>query len=285
MRIARSLLAPLLLWGLALALHAEPAAVIAPSDVWRDYRMLLGQRDPLTLTQFRGMGTRRDVVELVLVQQALRLGGWREGIRPVEATAYSRILREIADGRALVSGTTAWRADLAPLGAEVYISRALIGPGQSVAGFYTVPGNVRALAARNLDEVRQLRAVSNRQWRADWEVLSRLGLQELYDVAAWPSMVAMLAAGRADVVLAPFQPGNTMQFKTGGVTLVPVPNIKVSLPGSRHFAVSLLAPQGHEAAQALDRGLALLQQRGVIRRAYEQAGFINPRVAGWTTLN
>ena len=45
--------------------------IIVPGDVLQDYREFVAGNDVHTITQFTGKKTRRDVVELVLIQQAL----------------------------------------------------------------------------------------------------------------------------------------------------------------------------------------------------------------------
>ena len=52
------------------------AAVLVPNDVAADYEAFLDGRDPQTITDFSGPFARRDVVEVVVTQQALARGGW-----------------------------------------------------------------------------------------------------------------------------------------------------------------------------------------------------------------
>ena len=258
--------------------------VLVPPDVLADYRTWLGARDPLAVKDFTGPGARRDVVELALLQQALVAGGEARAVAFEESPSYQRILVELKAGHALLLGTSAWRADLAALGDDVAISAPLVAEGGSLAGLYTAPGNTRALAARSLAEVRGLSAVSNQGWTTDWAVLQRIAPARLDHTPSWEAMVRLVSAGKADVLLAPFQPGEDLALSAFGLRLVPVPGLAVALPGSRHLATSLRHPLGAAVAAALDRGLARLAADGVLARAYRDAGFLSDRMAGWTRI-
>jgi len=254
--------------------------LLVPPDVLADYQTWLASRDPLTLNTFGGAGARRDVVEVVLVQQALALGGERGPVRFIAAPTYERILVELTAGNAAMLATSAWHTDLAAL-SEVAISRAVIPEGGFTAGMYVMPNNTRALAAHTLADLRALAFVSDPAWKADWSTLQQLAPTRLESTPTWPTMVRMVAAGNADVLLAPFQPAEDLALMAEGVRLVPIPGFTVGLLGSRHFAVSLKYPDGARLSAALDRGLSELLAAGTVQRAYEEAGFLNPRVAGW----
>lgn len=258
--------------------------VAVPGDVLEDYRAFLNGRDPQGLDHYGGPHTRRDVVEMVLLLQALHRGGLSQ---PVVLEAFptgARILREVELGRAVCSGNSYWREDVAPNSAHFFFSDALVQAGQFEAGLYTVPGNHQAMAARTLGDVRQLRALSNRSWSVDWHTLEQLGVQQLQHVAQWSGMPKMVEANRADFLLAPFQASEDLSLVVDGVRLVPIPGIKVGLNGTRHFLVSRQHPSGRALLQHLNLGLASLRQHGLIRQAYVQSGFFNPQVARWTTL-
>lgn len=69
------------------AAFADPVTVLVPPDVWKDYQTLVNGRDPLTITEFSGPGRRRDVVEVILLQQALE--------RPMPSSNLSLRLKPI----------------------------------------------------------------------------------------------------------------------------------------------------------------------------------------------
>ncbi|WP_255989808.1 hypothetical protein [Chitinolyticbacter albus] len=274
---------------LTLAAPDEAVTILTQQDVYNDYQRFIGNRDPLTLTQFSGEGARRDVIEVVLTQQALQLGGLKRPVKLVKvdhsSDSYSRYLREITSGSATLGGNTAWLIDLGAIKDKVYISPPLIAQGEFEAGLYTSAGNAKALAANDLAKVRKLTAVVAESWRPDVATLQGLGMANVLLTQSWESMVGMVSKRRADVLLAPFQPTPDMALQIGNVRFLPIPNVKVGLQGSRHLFVSRLAPHGAEVAKALEKGLVILRQRGVLAQAYTESGFYNTRTAGWKKLN
>lgn len=258
--------------------------VAVPQDVWDDHRSFLNGRAPQSIAFYGGPAARRDVVELVLVQQALRLGGWREGLFPLTLPTDARLLHEVAIGHAVLGGTTYWLEDLAREAPHLAASSIWVEDGAFEVGVYVRPDNHKALAVRSAQALRALSAVSCRDWQVDWRTLSAMGLKALWHAPSWSSMPAMLAAGRADFLLAPFQPTRDLSLTVAGVRLVPVPGLKVRLSGSRHVPLSRRAEQFETVRGCLESGLDQLRTRGVIRRAYTESGFFNPRVAGWTAV-
>lgn len=259
---------------------AAEVTLLVPPDVLTDYQTWLAGRDPLTIRAFGGPGARRDVVEVVLAQQALALGGEHGPVRFIVAPTYERILVELMAGNAAMLATSAWRSDLAAL-REVAMSHAVIPEGGFTAGIYVMPTNTRALAAHTLADVRGLAFVSDPAWKADWATLQQLAPSRLESTPTWPAMVRMVAAGNVDALLAPFQATEDLALMAEGVRLVPIPNFTVGLLGSRHFAVSLKHDDGDRLAATLDRGLEQLMADGTVTRAYQEAGFLNPRVTQW----
>ncbi len=269
----------------ALPAQGEGRFVVAvPTDVLEDCRKFLRGRDPQSVTDFGGPFTRRDVVEVVLLQQALRRGGWNQRVELEALPNVARILREIEWAHAACSGTSFWREDIPAASTSFYFSDATVEMGQFEAGLYTVATNQRAMAAQSLADVQRLTALSNRGWIVDWRTLEQLGVVHLQHVGQWPAMPKMVAGGRADFLLAPFQASADLSLTVDAIRLVPIPKLKIGLRGTRHFLVSRRHAGAAALLDGLNAGLSTLRQKGVIRQAYEQSGFFNPRVAQWTTL-
>ncbi|RJG42563.1 hypothetical protein [Motilimonas pumila] len=268
----------------AMAAKDEPLILVIPADVKEDYEVYIDGRDPLKMTEYHGDGARRDVVEVVLVQQALRLGGYDGPLRFITADSHARIVKQILGGRAVMSGNSIWLDLLTSHDGLLYVSEPIIETGQFEAGLYTIESNKTALQARQLDEVRSLTAVSSKAWIKDWQTLNAMKMKKLINTVKWSSMVKMVNIGRADFLLAPFQPTDDMSFEPEGVKLIPIPNVKIGLQGSRHFAISKRHPQGHAVAKALDKGLLIMKEQGIIQKGYEDSGFFNTKVKDWTRL-
>jgi len=282
-----------LLVAVILLVTATPNTVLASNtivaavdeDIIADYQLFVGERDPLLINYFGGPGARRDVIEIVLLQQALDLGGFKGKVTLHPENSYLRILKLVTDGQVALSGALMWREDIKPFTAHLFKTKAVVKEGEFIAGLYTRADNQRALQANTLEKVQHLSAASNSHWNADVKTLTALGVRKVQFSTYWVQIARMVAAKRADFTLAPFQVNPEMKVIIGNLELVPIPGIKVALPGSRHWPVSKKHPQGEEIFNALVKGIEILEQRKIIQRAYEECGFFHPQVKTWVLLN
>ncbi|MGB0257034.1 MAG: hypothetical protein ACPGES_00145 [Coraliomargarita sp.] len=266
------------------ASDSQPLAILAPEDVIEDYHRFIGARDPLTIEDYSGPHARRDVVELVLVQQALQLGGCERPVKWVPTRLYKNSIVELRSGRHVLNGTSVWERDVVSQAAHLYASDLLLDEGQFVVGFYAAASNRRALSAKSLEDLRELVAASNRHWYPDWKTLNALGFEDMRDVRSWETLVLLLAGERADFTLAPFNASQGMKIEHGDCTLLPIPNLKTSLPGKRVWMVSKKHPEGEVIFGHLQVGLAKLSEQGRVERAYTDCGFLNAAVKDWQLL-
>jgi hypothetical protein len=264
---------------------ANTVTAVVDEDIIIDYQLFIGDRDPLTVNYYGGPSARRDVIELVLLQQALHLGGYEGRVILRPENSYLRALKLIQDGKVPVSGALKWHEDIKPYTDTLFETPALVREGEFIAGLYTRATNQRALGATTLEQISHLSAASNAHWKADVATLKSLGIKKIHYSTYWVQIVRMVVAGRADVTLAPFQSNPDMKVIVDTVELVPIPGIKVALSGSRHWPVSKKHPQGAEIFAALEKGIAQLEKENIIQRAYEECGFFHPGVKTWTLLN
>jgi hypothetical protein len=160
----------------------------------------------------------------------------------------------------------------------------LVLDGEFEAGLYTLPDHPAQHQAIERPSLSHWTALCNRNWSADWAALQRLSLKEVQHVSSWPVMVRMLAARRADLVLAPFSSKPDLAIHAEGVTLLPIPGIKVALPGSRHFVMAAQHAMFSAFRDSLDAGIAARRADGRLRRAYEDSGFFSARARKWRLL-
>lgn len=276
----QQLLKLLCLFSLLPTVFAAPVTILVPPDVWADYQTLVDGRDPLEITDFSGPGSRRDVVEVILMQQALDRSGADFELRFETEADYSKTLEALVDGRAIASATSAWRSDLSERWEDLYITTAVIEHGQFEAGFYTPVDNIDALEASTDSELRRLKGVSSRNWVIDWQTLNAFGARVSH-ADTWGDMVSSVLNGQQDYLLAPFQQTEGLALTLNEGTLVPIPGVKIGLTGSRHFAISRSHPDGSYFNASLHLGLMRLKKAGVVIQAYEDAGFINREVKDW----
>lgn len=242
-------------------------------DVYVDYQEFIGNRNVLAIDDFSGKTVRRDVVDMIIAQQALKLGGFNLSFRYASGKVNFRNTKMLQNGKLLISFDSYWQQDAQALADKVYISAPVIRNGEYVAGIYTSPNNSKVLAVKSLADLHSLTAVSTPLWRTDWQTLQALPLKELIKENSWLSMARMVNLQWIDFLLMPFNSTPDQSFTMEKIHLVPVKNIAILLKDSRHFVISKQHPQGKAAFTAIDKGLSILRKQGAIVKAYQQAGF------------
>ncbi|RVU39991.1 hypothetical protein EOE67_08780 [Rheinheimera riviphila] len=269
------------------AVATEPIAVVdipIEMSVLDDYRRFVGTSSVYDIQSFDHAGTRRDVVDMVLVQQALHLGGYPLQFNFIPSDSSARSTQLFVRGDVLISLDSVWGQTANNLKSHVYISSAVIDRGDYVAAIFTSPNNQKTKSIRQLSDFSGLTAVSSRAYAQDWQLLEQLPLRELRDEYNWSSMAMLVSRGWVDFMLAPFPQHRPFGYRAPGIELVAVEGVKVLLDDSRHFIVAKKHPLAAPAFAALQRGLAILRQQGKLTRAYQECGFFNPEISHWTVL-
>ncbi|MFT5759426.1 MAG: hypothetical protein ACI9LM_004188 [Alteromonadaceae bacterium] len=252
---------------------ADNILIYIRDDVYDDYLKFVNRRDVLTINNFSGKNVRRDVVDMIIAQQALKLGKFNHSFEYASGKVNFRNTQMLQSGRLLISFDSYWLQDAQALGDDVYISQPVIRKGEYIAGIYTSPKNKKVLAIKNIDDLKNLTAVSTPKWRTDWQTLQALTLKELIREDEWLSMARMVNLQWIDFLLMSFNSTVDQSFVMDKITLVPVAGLGIRLNDSRHFVISTKHPKGSKAIKAIDTGLNILRQRNAIFSAYKQAGF------------
>jgi signal transduction histidine kinase len=255
-----------------------------PKDVLEDYQSFLGDRKLEQVSDFSGEHSRRDVVELAFFIRAFNTTLTSRPYELVAVDSYANGLEQLRASSIAALATTCWQSDLLAYAEEISMSDAMIADGQSVVGIYTDPRNQIALRCKSLDDFRQLRLVSNRDWSADWNTLTELGISHCVDVKTWRQMLYMVSSGEVDALLAPFATHHEMAIELDDCQLVPVPGLRIALHGSRHFACGKCA-HSNLLAEAIFPELKRYIDDGSFAKALSECGFINTETADWIVLN
>lgn len=272
-----------LLCFITVNIQAQSVRLTMPEIDRAELSQLLAGREPLQVTVFDA--TRRDIAILVLQMQALRLGGFEGDIIIDTEKSHKRILTMVSQGKSDLAGMQFWQRELGPYKDKICYSDAVVREGEFYVGIYTAVHNKHALAARSRADIQQLRGVSSRNWENDWSVLQSLELKHLYNTLNWHSMVKMVEVGRADFTLSPFYASDDMSAKVNGNRIVPIPKVKVLLPGSQHWVVNCTNSEGIAIHQTLQRGLAVLRESGRVEKALIESGFFYGRSKDWLVVN
>lgn len=223
----------------------------------------------------------RTAVEFVFVCRAVRIGG-------LEATYSFQDYPNSARARAeLKKGAFMIMIDL-PWGEfsqheSLYQSIEVLQDGDFEKGFYTRPDHTALLNVKTLEELRNFTAVSSKTWFNDWAALERMNVKKI-SVASYVQMAKMVELGRADYFVGEFSGADDLSQYVDGVKFVPVPGLKMILPGSRHVAVSKKFPQSRQVFDAIQIGLKNMHDRGLIKQGYRAVGYFNPLVEDWKVI-
>jgi len=254
--------------------QSESIAIYLRDDVYSDYKRFLAGKEPIQIKDFNTEFVRRDVVDMIIAQQALHLGGFTKTFDYQVGKINFRNTRLLEKGELLISFDSYWYEDTKQFVNNVYISDPVIRKGEYFAGIFASPDNKAVFNIEKLSDFNALTSVSTPRWRTDWQTLSQLPLKQLIREDEWLSQVRMVSMKWVDFMLMPLMPEMNNEYVLEGIKLTAVPDMLVLLDDSRHFVVSKLHPDGLSAYTALQKGLKMLREQGAIERAYRQAGFI-----------
>jgi hypothetical protein len=224
-------------------------------------------------------------VEHFIFRKAVLLGGLDARFENFLVPNSARARELVASGAVCCSGAAQWHLYFQKDAERMFESDEVIGQGGYEKGLYTTKENLARLKLARAEDLRALRAVSSNTWVIDWGTLERLPFRALYSAPTRPQQFSMVKFGRADVTLQDFTANPGMSAEEQGVTLYPVPGVKIALLGTRHFFISRTHPDGPKIYEALQKGLRVMRQSGELRRILVDSGFINRHVRDWTLLN
>ncbi|NTS77017.1 hypothetical protein HR060_09045 [Catenovulum sp. SM1970] len=268
--------------------HAQERPVVdvtVETDIYFYALEIMDGRLPVEVDNFEGLHTQRDVVEFILVQKAMALGGLDVEFNITHGNYDARNPKLLARGLLLISFDTIWMSEASLIKDNVYISDAMVRKGEFWAGVYTSPDNQSALGIRSIKEFQKHTVVSSTAWRTDWMTLQAMKPLDLIDESDWISMAKMVSNQWIDLMLIPFTAKRPFEYRGHDYRVVAIEGVKIKLDDSRHFLVSKKHPLGRETFDALQKGLKILRANGTIERAYHDSGFINDLVADWIILN
>ncbi|MCQ8878137.1 hypothetical protein NQT69_09025 [Pseudoalteromonas shioyasakiensis] len=254
--------------------QGDAITIYLRDDVYHDYSRFLAGKTPDQINDFSGKFIRRDVVDMIIAQQAMHLGGFNKRFDYQVGKVNFRNTKLLEQGELLISFDTYWYQDAKLLSEEVLISDPVIRKGEYFAGIYAAEENHAVFKLQHLSDFNELTSVSTPRWRTDWRTLAQLPLKKLIREDEWLSQVRMVSMQWVDFMLMPLMPAINNHYELENITLKAIPKVLMLLDDSRHFVVSKLHPEGYRAFAALQKGLKIMREQGAIERAYRQAGFI-----------
>ncbi|WP_075186375.1 hypothetical protein [Teredinibacter haidensis] len=262
-------------------LYAEVVKVSANKVIYDSYNAWTDKKNCSGIDNFRRTNIHRGVVELLLICKALNIGGLHADLQVKEVPNYSRALVEAKKGNVTMPAETVWKVEIDE--SAFYVSDPIFEEGSIELGVYALPTNLGIMKVDSLNDLKKYKSISSDRWVVDWETLNAMGVEK-NSVPKLDVMFKFIGAGRADFVLSEFSSEEDFSMEMAGVRLVPVPNIKVGLKGTRHFVVSKKSPNAEKVFRALQKGLKKLHSEDVISRAFVESGIVNPRVKNWKRI-
>ncbi|MCF6435677.1 hypothetical protein [Pseudoalteromonas sp. MMG022] len=264
--------------------RAVTIPITIEADIFNYAQIILADQSIDTVNDFHHPLCQRDVVEFVLLQKALKLGGMELKFKFELGNYDARNIKLLVDGLLLVSFDTLWYQEAQQHIERLYISDAIIRKGEYFAGLYTSAKSVSDIKHKIGEDLSQVSVISSQAWHTDWVTLSALNPKQLHEESDWIVMAKMVSRSWIDTMLVSFN--NTIPFEYKGVDyrIVAIEGIKVPLQDSRHFVVSRLHPLGEATFNALQVGIKQLRASGFIEQSYKQCGFFNPHVEAWRPL-
>ncbi|MFY8352320.1 hypothetical protein AAEU29_17395 [Pseudoalteromonas sp. SSM20] len=264
-------------------LSAKVIDITVETDIYFYAKDIIGKKPILEITDYSGKNAQRDVVEFILIQQALILGGADIEFNFLYGNYDARNLKLLNEGLLLLSFDSLWLSATEKYQDNLYISEPLIKKGDYFAGIFTSESNIEKYSKAPVT-IRDMSIVSSKDWHVDWLTLQSLKPKKLIHESDWIVMAKMVSRGWVDGMLAPFKKQDSFSYIGPDYKIFAIPNVKVALEDSRHFVVSKKHPLGKQTFEALQKGLVILKERGLIEKAYRQAGFINEDVKEWRTI-
>ena len=224
-------------------------------------------------------------LEQFLFRKAVLLGGLDARFEDFIVPTSARARESLRSGAVLAGGTAQWHVYHAAVQDKVLESDEVIKRGWYEKGLYTTQSRLSHYAIRTDHDVAKYVIVTSKTWEVDWATLNAMPFALVHSAPTRATQFKMVAGGRGDFTLQDFSSRADLSIEEQGVTLFPVPGIKIALSGTRHFWVYKDDPASSIVFEALQRGLQLLHQQGEIKRALTESGVRNATVDGWTLLN
>lgn len=261
--------------------------IISSENFSQRYDEFLAGRSVLDVKEFypSTKGSHIEIIEMVLLQQALHLGGeHREVVFNPKPSVNVIEFSDLIAGDSLILARSTWHEDMLDYKGSLYISEPIVEFGEYEAGFYVTKRNI-ALHDMPAERLNQLTVVANPRWKVDWRALNNTNINIVSFIGPWETMLEMVETEIVDAMLVNFSVSESLLLSFEGREYVPINELKLFLPDSRHFVVSKRHPDGKQVFTALNKGLRILKQRGILRKALIQSGFINKKVKDWETVN
>lgn len=223
----------------------------------------------------------RNLLDFYLVCLALTEMGVEIVTKFIPSPSYARTLKMIEKGEVFTTTETVWYSDT---GDHLHYSQEIVRSGEFEKGIYVYPRHELLSTPSEDLNFSEFTAITSSTWVRDISILNAM-TPDVHKTTYINSRFRMLKAKRVDFTLMEFSSLADLSITQDDITLVPVPGIKVTFPGSRRFIFSKHSSYNDQLHTIIDKGISKLRQQGAIYRIYVQGGFINEHVKDWKIMN
>jgi hypothetical protein len=236
------------------------------------------------IDNFKNRNAGRPVVDLLLQLRALKAGGLDFDFELVPTLTYDLAKKAVIDGHVHLTAESIWDNEIEESAGALLKSDPIIRDGEFLKGVYVHASNEKLRTLSSIDELRACTGAVVSSWALDVKTVESMKLKELVKAPTLELVFAAIQKQKADFMLMEFSSNADMSAEVGGIKLLPVPNCKVAITGSRSWIVSKNLPDAAAIHKALVAGTKILRENGTIERAYKECGFFNAKVADWKRL-
>ena len=223
-------------------------------------------------------------LEQFLFRKAVLLGGLDARFEDFIVPTSARARESLRNGAVLAGGTAQWHVYYPAVQDTILESDEVIKCGWYEKGLYTARSRLSDYAISTDRDLSKYVVVTSKTWEVDWATLSSMPFAAVHSAPTRATQFKMVVGGRGDFTLQDFSSRADLSIEEQGVTLFPVPGVKIALSGTRHFWVYKDDPASSAVFEALQRGLRLMHQQGEIKRALSESGIRNATVESWVPL-
>lgn len=234
--------------------------------------------NPLVIDDFASVHSNRVVVDMVLLQQALLLGGANIQLQFYGRPNPSRAELDVKQGVSPILGYETWKSNFDD---TVYMSDLVVAKGEFLKVVVGRHDNGKGLMqVTGLADLQELTAVTGHRWSIDIATLREMGIKEITTAPKYALQITMLQERRADFGL--YEYTNVINDMPSDLAVVP--GLTVGLNESRHFMVSKSHPAGKTLFEALQKGIKILKSQQAFKKAYRGCGFISNELESWQRI-
>lgn len=255
----------------------------APTEIAESYNQLTERQTCDRVTVPEGeQYVPRGAVELLILCKAFVESGLKPVFQFESSPNYARSVLMVENGVVHLASETIWSEDIDLR--NVWASEPVIRDYELEKGLYAPETSRVFESGTETLDFSQYTGVTIRNWHTDWKAIQQI-TPKTRSVYHFSSIFQQLKIGRADFTIFEFPGSTDLRIVADGLVLLPIPNVKVQLPGTRHFIVSRKFRNSHEVHALLNSGIESLRRKGEIHEILESYGLYNKAAKNWRVLN